>query len=184
MLPPPPHAVLSSVAVAKEAPSSQRLCRGFTRFRRNPSPTKATGSARAYRGCSGNLLLGERKLAEAPGTPIVSVEVDELAPTVMLAGDKEHVGGGVGPLTWQESWIVDENTFAAANVSISVTCWPALAVSVVEAGIIKKAGVAFTSTAMLLSWGERAIKSGAWSPFKSAATTISGWGPAASVTGP
>ena len=42
-------------------------------------------------------------IAEAEGAVTISVEVAELAPGVMDAGEKAHVGMGDGPTTEQES---------------------------------------------------------------------------------
>jgi hypothetical protein len=54
-----------------------------------------------------------------------SVEVEELAPAVMLAGDKEQVGAGAGPTTWQESCKLEENPLTPVKDNVSVTCSPA-----------------------------------------------------------
>ena len=79
---------------------SQHLLRG--RPRQEPSPTNASGNARAHRPCHRHFFIGEIKSAELAGAS-VSVVVAGVVPGVTSFGDNEHTGKGVGPVTRHES---------------------------------------------------------------------------------
>ena len=85
-----------------------------------------------------NLCNG--KYANLAAGAIVSVEVGELAPGGMLAGESEHVGVGACPVTEHVNWTAEENPPCSEIETTSVTCPPGAAVSDLAAGLSEKSG--------------------------------------------